>query len=133
MKLIKILSIVGIIAGLTACNTGSTSSTGSVSIVLNPNQLVIGPTQSKATTATYSGSSGSSAIGQTLYITPLSGYTITNTCGSTAISTTSASCSITVMCTQSSGTCPSGTIYICPSNQTSSCSSYNPLTIVGIV
>ncbi len=128
MKLFKILTLVGIIAGLSACNTGSTS-TNSTYISINPQTCNnITANTSCNVQVTYSASSGSSSIGQVLIMSTPTGYTeISTNCGSQPISTTSQTCNFIVSCTNNVCNGVASTAYICPTNQASSCSSYQAL------
>lgn len=128
MKLIKILTLAGIIVGLSACNTGSTS-TNSTYISINPSTCNnITSTTSCNVQVTYSASSGSSSIGQTLIMSVPTGYAYTTTsCSNQPISTNSQSCTFIVSCANNTCTGVAGTAYICPANQASSCSSYQSL------
>ncbi len=128
MKLLKILALVGTIAGLTACNTGSTT-TNSTYISINPQTCNnITASTSCNVQVTYSASSGSSSIGQTLIMSTPNGYAATSTnCSNQPISTNSQTCTFIVSCANNVCNGVASTAYICPANQASSCSSYQSL------
>lgn len=111
MKLLKILLITVGTLSLFACNAGDNTTTNGVTLTTSNNtcqhQMNVGATCSIS--VTYSAANGNAAVGSSLQINGLSGYTNNiNNCYN--VNTTPNTCNITITKSQASTGAQTGTI-----------------------